>query len=140
MYPDTTYTSNIYVYLDRSATIDRLGNATKYVHDPLRHLVAVTNALNNATLFDYCSCGALEYVQDALGHVTSNLYDMAGRRVSIAYPDGYSIRYNFNSLSQITNAIDGAGISVTNSYTDNGLLYMASNAAGRLFLKSFDIE
>jgi YD repeat-containing protein len=120
-YPDTTYTSNLYVNLDRVEAIDRLGNKTKHGYDNLRHLVALTNALTNVTLFSYCTCGALESVQNALGYVTTNTYDFAGRRVSIAYPDGTSITNNYNPLSQLTNTIDGAGRSVTNWYTDHGL-------------------
>jgi len=139
-FPDTTYTSNIYLNLDRIQTIDRLGNKTKYGYDDLRHLAAVTNALNNVTLFNYCTCGALESVQNALGYVTSNFYDIAGRRVNIVYPDGSSITNNYNPLSQITNMIDGAGRSVTNWYTDHGLLYASSNAAARVFLNVFDME
>jgi RHS repeat-associated protein len=139
-FPDSTYTSNIYVNLDRVQTIDRLGNQTKYGYDGLRHLVAVTNALTNVTLFSYCACGALEYVKDALNNSTYYYYDIAGRRVNIVYPDGTSMTNDYNRLSQITNTIDGAAISVTNWYTDHGLLYASSNAAGQVFLKLFDIE
>jgi RHS repeat-associated protein len=139
-FPDTTYISNIYLNLDRVETMDRLGNPTQYGYDELRHLVAVTNALTNVTRFDYCACGALESMQDALGNVTSNSYDIAGRHVTIAYPDGTSISNNYNPLSQITNTIDGAGRTVTNWFTDQGLLYASSNAFGLSLLKSFDLE
>jgi YD repeat-containing protein len=139
-FPDSTYISNIYVNLDRIKSIDRLGNQTKYGYDDLRHLVAVTNALTNVTLSTYCTCGALESVQDALGYVTSFSYDIAGRRVNITYPDTTSMSNNYHLLSQITNTLDGAGRGVTNRYTDQGLLYASSNGAGRVFLNSFDIE
>src|ERR1700722_386493 len=139
-FPDSTFTSNIYVNLDRVATIDRLGNQTKYGYDQLRRLVAVTNALTNVALFSYCSCGALESAQDMLGHVTSYAYDIAGRRINILFPDTTSESNNYDPLGRITNTIDGAGRSVTNWYTDQGLLYASSNAVGEALLKSFDIE
>ncbi len=139
-YPDSTLISNIYANLDRIESVDRLGYPTKYGYDSLRHLVAVTNALTNVTLFDYCSCGALESMRDALSNLTTISYDLAARRVYIAYPDGSSVSNNYNPLSQITNTIDGAGRNVTNWYTDHGLFYASSNAAGQLFSKSFDIE
>jgi len=139
-FPDSTYTSNIYVNLDRVEAIDRLGNQTKYGYDALRRLVAVTNALTNVILFNYCSCGALDSMRDALTNYTYYYYDIAGRRVNIVYPDMTSITNNYNSLSQVTNTTDGARVSLTNWYTDQGLLYASSNAVGQIFLKSFDIE
>jgi YD repeat-containing protein len=60
--------------------------------------------------------------------------------VNTAYPDGSSVSNNYSPLNQITNTIDGVGRSVTNVYTDQGLLYGCSNAAARVFLKSSDIE
>ncbi|MGA2175353.1 MAG: RHS repeat-associated core domain-containing protein [Verrucomicrobiota bacterium] len=137
---DGTYTTNIYVNLDLVETIDRLGNQTKYGYDGLRHLVAVTNALGNVTRYNYCTCGALENMQDALNHYTYYYYDIAGRRVNIVYPDLTSITNNYNPLSQVTNKTDGAGISTTNWYTDQGLLYASSNAFGQVFVRWFDIE
>jgi RHS repeat-associated protein len=139
-FPDSTYTSNIYANLDPVEAIDRLGHQTQYGYDQLRHMVAVTNALTNVTLFHYCSCGALEYMQDALNHYTYYYYDVAGRQINIVYPDSTSITNNYNPLSQITNTTDGAGRRMTNWYTDQGLLYASSNAVGQVFLKSFDIE
>ncbi|HSY29593.1 MAG TPA: hypothetical protein VK832_18935, partial [Burkholderiaceae bacterium] len=138
-FPDTTFISNIYVNLDRVESIDRLGYQTKYGFDALRYLVAVTNAMAGVTLFDYCACGALESMRDALSNLTTISYDIAGRRVYVAYPDATSISNNYNPLGQITNTIDGAGRSVTNWYTDHGFLYACSNAAGQLLRNSFDI-
>jgi RHS repeat-associated protein len=139
-FPDATSNSNIYVNLDLVETIDRLGYQTRYGYDDLRHLVAMTNALTNVTFFNYCYCGALESMQDALNHYTYYYYDVAGRPINIVYPDTTSITNNYDLLSRITNTIDGAGRSVTNWYTDQGFLYASSNAIGQVFLKSYDIE
>ncbi len=140
VFPDGTYVSNIYVNLDRTQNIDRLGDPTQYGYDAMRRLVAVTNALGNVTRYNYCICGALESIQDALGQITSFSYDIAGRRINVLYPDLASLTNNYNALSQITNITDGLGLSMTNWYTDQGLLYASSNAAGQVFLKSFDME
>jgi RHS repeat-associated protein len=139
-FPDATYTSNIYVILDIGKTIDRLGNATKNGYDALRHLIAITNALNNVTRYNYCTCGALESMQDMLGNYTHYYYDIAGRLTNIAYPDGSSLTKNYNPLNQVTNTIDGTGISITNWYDDQGILYASSNAFGKVFAKGLDIE
>jgi RHS repeat-associated protein len=137
-YPDGTYISNQYTRLDLTAAKDRLSNWTYYGFDALRHNIAVTNALNNYMLFDYCSCGALEAARDFAGNYTTNNYDNQVRVTNIDYPDGSSLTINYNLIGQGTNIIDGNGVSVTNWYNNQGLLCAASNAFGQVFGKSFD--
>ncbi|HEX4121704.1 MAG TPA: RHS repeat-associated core domain-containing protein [Verrucomicrobiae bacterium] len=138
-YPDGTYTSNQYSYLDLTAIKNRLGNWTYYGYDALRHLVAATNALGNYMLFGYCSCGALQSIRDALNNYTYYDYDNRIELTNIVYSDNYSVTNNFNLLGQITNSIDSSGISVTNCFDNQGLLFASSNTFGQMFRKSFDI-
>jgi YD repeat-containing protein len=138
-YPDGTLTSNQYTYLDMTATKDRLGNWTRYGYDHLRRNIAVTNALGNYTLYDYCLCGALETTRDALGNYTTNNYDNQVRLTGVDYPDGYSITYNLNLIGQTTNTIDSSGLSVTNWFNNQGLQFASSNAFGQVANQSFDI-
>jgi hypothetical protein len=57
-YPDGTTISNRYTRLDLTATKDRLGAWTYFGFDAVRRNIAVTNALGNYTLYNYCTCGA----------------------------------------------------------------------------------
>ena len=61
--------------------MDRLGFTKSYAYDAVRRRTAETNALGRATLYNYCTCGALESIQDAAGNYTSFTYDNAGRRI-----------------------------------------------------------
>jgi RHS repeat-associated protein len=139
-FPDDTYISNIYQNLDMVETIDRLGLSAKYQYDPLRHLVAATNALGNVTRYDYCACGALESMQDSLGNYTHYYYDIAGRLTNTTYPDGMFWIKHYNALGQVTNMVDEAEVSHTNWFNNQGLLYASSNAFGQVYDRSFDIE
>ncbi|HEV7925252.1 MAG TPA: RHS repeat-associated core domain-containing protein [Verrucomicrobiae bacterium] len=138
-YPDGTYVSNQYTILDRTATKDRLTNWTYYGYDSLRHNIAVTNALGHYDLFTYCSCGALESVQDALGYLTHYYYDNQSRLTNVLYSDSYTLTYGYNLIGQLTNIFDGSGISVTNVFDNQGLLTLSSNAAGQLKAVSYDV-
>ncbi|HEY3915186.1 MAG TPA: RHS repeat-associated core domain-containing protein [Verrucomicrobiae bacterium] len=137
-YPDKTFTSNQYTFLDLAATKDRLGYWTSYGYDNVRHMVAATNALNNYVLFGYCSCGALESFRDALNNYTYYYYDNEVELTNIVYPDSYSVTNGFNLVGQITNSMDSSGVSVTNWFNNQALLFVSSNAAGQMFEKSFD--
>ncbi len=138
-YPDGTYASNQYTYLDRTATRDRLGNWTHYGYDSLRRIIAATNALGHYDLFTYCLCGALESDQDALGYVTAYSYDNQSRMTNVTYPDGYLVDYSYDLLGRLTNATDGSGVSKTNWFNNEGLVIAVSNSAGQIFAKTHDI-
>jgi RHS repeat-associated protein len=138
-YPDGTYISNQYTWLDLTAAKDRLGNWTYYGYDQLRRNIAVTNALGKYELFSYCSCGALESVQDALGNITRYYYDNQSRLTNVLYPDSYTLNNAYNLVGQLTNVTDGAGISISNWFNNQGLLVASSNGFGRVTARSYDV-
>ena len=82
-FPDGTYTSNRYDRLDLVATRDRLGNWTYAGYDALQHLTAITNANNAVTRLDWCGCGALNSIVDALTNTTLLYYDNQGRQTKL---------------------------------------------------------
>jgi YD repeat-containing protein len=90
--------------------------------------------------YNYCSCGALDSVQDADRYVTTFNYDNAGRRLSVVYPDQYALTNQYDLLGRATNTIDSAGVSVTNWFNNQGLRYATSNAFGQVNLRIFDIK
>jgi RHS repeat-associated protein len=131
-----------YVYnrLDLVQVVDRLGFTTSFAYDPVRRRVAETNALGRATLYNYCSCGALDWMQDAAGNYTSFTYDNAGRLLSTVYPDSYGVTNQYDLLGELTNREDSAGISVTNWFNNQGQLYAVQDAGGLTSSLAFDVE
>jgi RHS repeat-associated protein len=139
-YPDGTFVTNSYYRLDLVQQIDRMKFPTEYGYDGVRHLIAVTNALGNFTLYNYCPCGALESVQDAAGNDTFFTYDNAGNRLLASYPDGYSVSYTYDLPGRLISSIDSGGVGLTNWYNNQGLKYAVSNAVGLVSLLAFDAE
>jgi RHS repeat-associated protein len=138
-YPDGTFATNIYNNLDLVRTIDRMGFTNSFGFDPMRRKIAETNALGAVTLYNYCTCGSLDSVQNAAGKITYFDYDNAGRQVATVFPDLYCVTNEINLLGQITNTVDSSGISMTNWYNNQGLVVGVSNAFGRVRSSTFDI-
>ena len=138
-YPDATFVTNTYNKLDFAQVVDRMGFTNSFGYDALRHKIAETNALGNVTQYDYCTCGALNSIEDALNNYTLFYYDNAGRRTNIVYADGYSVFNSYNLLGQVTSTSDSAGVSVTNWFNNQGLKYAISNYFGQVSLASYDI-
>jgi len=122
-----TYT---YSNLDLARVVDRIGFTNSYAYDSMRRKVAEANALGATTLYNYCSCGSLNWIQDAASNRTYFFYDNLGRTINVAYPDLFSVTNNYNLLGQLTNVIDSAGSSTTNWFNNQGLQIAVSNAFG----------
>lgn len=98
-FPDATYTETTYLALDPKTSRDRLGRITTYIYNSLRQLVSVTDPANRTTLYQWCKCGSLAQLVDAMGRVTKWKYDVAGHLVAKEYTDGSSIAYDYEPLS-----------------------------------------
>ena len=121
--------SYVYNKLDLVQVVDRMGFTTSFAYDAVRRRTAETNALGRATLYNYCSCGALDSIQDAAGNFTYFTYDNAGR----LHPDRLSRRlyhtnFNYDLLGELTNTTDSAGVSITNWFNNQGQLYASQDA------------
>jgi len=109
-YPDGSTERSIYDKLDLVGKKDRLGHWTRSTYDADRRLVAVSDALARLTQFQYCNCGALDKLIDALGHVTSWTYDLQGRVTSKQYDDGSQMSYAYeNTTSRLIQMTDARG-------------------------------
>jgi RHS repeat-associated protein len=155
-YPDSTTVSNCYFLfggatysggsgstniLDCTATKDRLGIWTYFAYDSLRHLIAVTNALNHVTQYAYCNCGTqLGSVTDALTNITLFTYDLDGRRITTTFPDLMIVTNNYDLVGRLTNVCDDAGDSITNWFDVQGLLVAQSNYFGQVRALAYDIN
>ncbi len=141
IYPDGTFVTNSYKWLDLVRVLDRMGFTNSYGYDGIRHRIAVTNALGNYTHYNYCPCGALESVEDADGNFTSFSYDNAGRLTQTGYPDDtYTLNYSYDLLGRVTNTVDSGGTSTTNWYNNQGLVYAVSNNVGQVSSRAFDAD
>ena len=130
-----------YDKLDLVRVVDRMGFTNSFGYDAVRRKVAETNALGQYTLYNYCTCGGLDSIQDAAGNYTFFYYDNAGRHTQVVYPDNnYTVNYAYNLLGQATNVTDSAGSSVTNWFNNQGLMYAVSNAFGQVRGIAYDIH
>jgi RHS repeat-associated protein len=142
-YPDGSYVSNVYTFLDRTAAKDRMGNWTTYIYDSMRRNTVIIDALDNAWSYNYCTCGALESIRDADDQTTSFYYDNQGNLTNTVYPDYpdfYSVTRNYNLLRQVTSVVDTSGNSITSTYNNQGLLTSVSNTVGQVAAYAYDID
>jgi len=141
-YPDSSTVSNIYTALDRTAAKDRLGYWSYFGFNPLRQMVAATNANGVVARYGYCDCGALFAVTNAwntpVQQVTTFAYDYQGNRTYTYLPDATFTNW-FNSLAQIYQTGDGRGTRFL-SYNNQGLLTNVSNVYGRERATIYDNE
>lgn len=139
-YPDGTYITNSYGRLDLTQRVDRLGFVNSYTYDAVRRKTSQTDALGRTTIFDFCTCGAMTYMQDAAGNFTYYYYDDVGNLTNTVYADGYSVTNTYDYLNRIISVTDSAGISTTNWHNNQGLVYLTQNAAGTTAARYYDIE
>ena len=107
-YPDSSYEQIIYKHLDPILHRDRRGHWTQTIYDPLRRVVAIQDALNRVTRFDWCSCGSLGGIIDPMGRLTSWVRDLQGRVTAKVSPDlstvGYTHEETTSRLKEVTDA------------------------------------
>lgn len=132
VYPDGSSISYTFSNLDMVRVVDRMGFTNSFGYNSIRQKIAETNALGRVTHYEYCDCGALSEIIDALGNTTDFSHDNQGNTVQIAYPDGYAIYNTYNLLHQLVMTTDSSGMNVTNLYDNQGLLVVSSNNVGRV--------
>jgi YD repeat-containing protein len=132
VFPDGSSISNVYTILDLTATKDRLGNWTYFSYDSLRRKIAETNVLNQVTLYNYCTCGSLDSIVDAMTDITSFNYDNQGNPTNVAYADGYSVTRVYDLLRRVVKTSDSGGNNVTNTFNNQGLVISVSNTVGQV--------
>lgn len=138
-YPDGSTISNRYTILDVTATKDRLGNWTYFSYDSLRRKIAETNVLNQVTLYNYCTCGSLDSIVDAMTDITSFNYDNQGNPTNVAYADGYSVTRVYDLLRRVVSTSDSGGNNVTNTFNNQGLVISVTNTVGRVQGTVYDL-
>lgn len=94
-HPDGTYEEVSYTNLDATSYRDRLGRITTALYDSARRPISTTDPLERVTKYQWCACGSLSQLEDALGRITRWEQDLMGRPTAKIYPDGTreSFRY-----------------------------------------------
>jgi RHS repeat-associated protein len=139
-YPDGTQVIYVYSNLDLVEVADRLGFSNTFAYDRIERKISATDANGHTTYYGYCNCGGVDYVTNALQKVTQYVYDNQGNRTGEYFPDGYDVFNTFNSIRQLTVRTDGAGVSVSNWFNNQGGLIAVSNAAGCVLTRTYDID
>ncbi len=137
-FQDGTSISNIYTILDLGAHKDRVNNWTTFDYDGLEHLIAVTNALGNATRYGWCSCGSLTSITNALGYVTHLNRDNQDRLISVVFPDTSSLTNQYDLTGRLTNQLDGLGNWRRYMYNIQDQVVQVQNSAGQIYGAAYD--
>ncbi|MGA2751118.1 MAG: hypothetical protein ABSG59_20310, partial [Verrucomicrobiota bacterium] len=139
-YPDGT--SSVYTYsnLDLVQVVDRLGKTNSFAYDVIERKISATDANGHTTYYGYCDCGGVAWITNALGQVTEFVHDNQGNVTETLYPDGYDLFDTYNSIRQLVVRTDGAGVSLTNWFNNQGLLLAVSNVAGQVLARAYDID
>jgi len=127
-YPDGTFESISYNRLDPEILINRAGQQNRLTYDSLRQLTAVQDALGRVTRYEWCGCGGLQAIVDAMGHATAWTRDVQGRVVAKVYPGGSQVLYDYEPAT-------GNLRSIRDEY--NQITFFRYNVDGTLRQKSY---
>ena len=104
---DGTFEQLVYGNLDVVATRDRLGRWTSNTFNADRQLVQVQDPLGRVTQFQWCHCGALTGIIDAMGNSTTWDFDLQSRPIAKHYADGSTVTYVYENLPPAALPRDG---------------------------------
>lgn len=122
-YPDGTWESVVYQALNVVSSRDRLGRITTYTHNGNMQPTSTTDPAGRTLRYEWCSCGALQVLVDAMNRRTRWHYDIAGRQTAKEYTDGSKILYGYDPASgRLSSITDEKGQIKTRRYhLDNTL-------------------
>ncbi len=133
-YPDSTTESYVYTasdgrkLLDPSFFVDRAGRTTEYYYNGNQQLSSINDPLGRSTILDWCSCGSLSQLVDAMGRVTTWQRDIQGRVTAKVFPDGTRQKYawqpgisRLESYTTPNDVASGAPTAYLYYFVDNNL-------------------
>jgi len=123
LYPDNTTEKIIYNRLDPEKYKDRLGRWTTTIYNSMRQPSETRDSAGQIIKYEWCRCGALQGLTDAMGRITKWSYDAQGRMVKKTYPDGSHEDYIYDPvISRVATVIDPGGNTTQFTYNiDNTL-------------------
>jgi RHS repeat-associated protein len=122
-YPDTTYEETSYTRLDAVKFRDREGRITTRTYTALRQVSSERDPLGRINKYEWCRCGALQKLTDALGRETKWTYDAQGRLTRKTFPDNTYTDYVYEQkTSRLKSMTDALGTETEYAYNiDNTL-------------------
>jgi RHS repeat-associated protein len=114
--------SSLFAYAGRAATLtDTLGRSRSRINDVAGNLRRVIDPAPGGTIrYDYDSFGKLTRIQDAIGAVSSGLYDVRGFRTRWSDADAGTWTFKPNSLGEVVAWTDAKTRSFTAAYDTLG--------------------
>lgn len=110
IFPDGTTEEASYDRLHLSSQKDRLGRVTSFLYNSLRQLVSTTDPAGRQVKYEWCRCGDLKSLIDAMSRVTFWKHDVQGRVSYKQYPDGSRETYGYDpSNSRLISVTDAKG-------------------------------
>ena len=131
-FPDGTTEQTTYDRLDVATRTDRLGRATRLVHDAMRRLVSTQDPAGRTIEQVWCACGSLDGLVDANRQRTSWERDATGRVTREVRADGTTdTLYTYDLAGRLKTVTDPKDQVTTYTYAlDDALLSTAwTNAA-----------
>jgi RHS repeat-associated protein len=126
-FPDGTTEEASYDRLHLSSQKDRLGRVTSILYNSLRQLVSITDPAGRQVKYEWCRCGDLKSLIDAMGRVTFWKHDIQGRVSYKQYPDGSKEIYRYDpSNSRLISVTDAKGQVKKLAYNLDGTLASVS--------------
>jgi RHS repeat-associated protein len=95
---------------------------TRHTYDAAGRLLTTTDALGSVTTNVYDPVGNLASVRDAKTHATSHTYDSGGRLLTVTAPDGGLTRYAYDDAGNLLTRTDANDHTTTFAYDDAGRL------------------
>ncbi|MEU0381008.1 RHS repeat-associated core domain-containing protein [Streptomyces cyaneofuscatus] len=141
-----------------TTTSDREGNTTRFTYDPDGNLKTATDPENRTTSFTYMPDGQVETVtdnagaiteytynngdltsvKDAVGRISRQFTDAAGRVSAITDPARSLTTITYDKLNQPSEVIDPLGHSTSFGYDENGNLTTLTDARNNASTWAYD--
>lgn len=99
-----------------AAGADPASFRTTYDHDPLGHVIRITDPLGGTIERSFDGNRNLVSMRDPDGRTTSLIYDSDDRMTEMRRPDASVLRYAYDSNGNVVRQIDGAGATTAYSY------------------------
>jgi len=144
-FPDGSSNQITYVGLNLTGSKDRLGRWATATYNLLDQMTMFYDKAGGVTLFGYCSCGTLSSVTNPVGGCTTFQIDNLGRPTQI---NNYSNRHNqvdsytqyaYDTAGRVLSVTNSAGLGLTNTYNNQGLVVATSGPFGPIFQARYNI-
>jgi RHS repeat-associated protein len=116
IYPDNTYSENVWGCCHLDGQRDRAGNFTSFDHDDLGRLVLTVEPGNRITEYGYDPVGNLTKLVDPNRNVTRWKYDQRNRLSEKIFTDGTSYLYDYDGVGNLKHRTDAKEVVTTFDY------------------------